>query len=136
MNRLLLAMFALVVFMTGCASVSTGGFEVSFSETDNGAYKLRTDDKRLARDITIERTIVHRETSEYLSAHIMVRNMNKADFPVQYRFMFFDANGVEIRPGDRGWEQKVLHGGEAVSLSAVAPTKSVSSFAVRIRRVN
>ena len=135
MNRLLWILFAMLAFVTGCASVSTGGFEVSLTENDGGAFKLRIDDKRLARDIIVERTKVVRGTSDYLSAQIIVRNTNKMDLPVQYKFMFFDANGMAIRPDDRGWEQKILHGGEVVPLSAVAPTKSVFSFIVRIRRV-
>ena len=136
MNRLLWAMLALVAFLQGCANVTTGGFEVSISEKDAGTYRMHVDDTGFARDIIVDRAIAHRDASGFLSATVMIRNMNKGDFPVQYKFMFFDANGMVIRPDERGWEQKVLHGGEAGSLFAIAPTKSVASFTVRVRRVN
>lgn len=130
-------LFVLAVLVTGCASVSTtGGFEVFLSENDSGSFNVRIDDKQLAHDLIVERAIAHRGISDFLSAQVVIRNVCKGDYSVQYKFMFFDVNGLEIRPGDRGWEQKVLHSGEAVSLAAVAPDKAVASFIVRVRRVN
>ncbi|MBQ4480243.1 MAG: DUF1425 domain-containing protein [Victivallales bacterium] len=129
-------LLVLVVLVTGCASVSTGGFEVSLSENDGGAFKVRFDDKQLSRELTVEKAITHRGTSDFLSIQVVIRNASTGDYPMQYKFMFFDTYGLEVRSGDRGWEQKVLHGGEAVTLAAVAPDKAVSSVIVRVRRVN
>ena len=136
MNRLLWTMFALVAFLPGCANVTMGGFEVSISEKEAGTFSLQVGDKKLARDIIVERTAAHRNSSGFLATTVMVRNTTKTDYPVQYKFVFFDSNGMVVCPDDRGWEQKTLHGGEAGSLFAIAPTKSVASFTVHVRRIN
>ena len=71
----------------------------------------------------------------FLKASVLVRNRYGKDFPLQYKFTWFGGDGAEIQADVRPWEQKVMHGGEDISLQAVAPDKSIVKFAVRLRRV-
>ena len=126
---------ACAILACGCASVSTGGFEVSVREGDAAVPSLRIDDRTFARRFSVETAGVRREPSGFASAQIQVRNVRREDIPIQYKFTFFDSDGMEIQPGARAWEQTTIHGGESVPLSAVAPDKSVVRFVVRVRNV-
>ena len=133
MKLTVLAVLALVV-MTGCVVNSTGGMEVALKE-GSGQTIFRIDDNSFKRHVDVEETILRRATTGFLEARVRVRCRDKRDFPIQYKFMWFDADGMEIQPGARPWEQTTLHGGEAVTLSATAPEKSGSRFVVRLRRI-
>ena len=132
-----LAFFALgtaLMAMAGCVSTATGGLEVSLKEND-GPFRVRVDDGFFSQHIDVEESAVRRESTGFLNARVLVRNKLGRDFPVQYKFRWFDGDGMEVQPDGRPWEQKVLHGGEAASLSATAPEKSAVGFVVRLRRV-
>lgn len=133
--RKIVAVAALAALAAGCASVSTGGLEVTAWERGGGAGEVRVDDARFAKCLSVESAVVRREPSGFASAHVVVRNEKRTNLPVQYKFRFYGADGVEIQPGARAWEQKTLHGGEADTLSAVAPDKAATGFTVRVRRV-
>ena len=124
---------AAALFATGCETMSTSGLEVAVGE--GGAGVIRVDDRSLSRKLVVEKGIVRREASGFAKAQVFVRNTCRDDLPIQYKFRFFDATGLEVQPGARAWEQTVLHGDDSASLSAVAPQKDVVSFSVRIRRV-
>ena len=121
------------MFACGCVSTSTGGFEVSVGEGDPAAT-LKIDDLSFAERFSVETAGVRREPSGFISAQVRLRNRQGQDASIQYKFAFFSGDGMEIQPDARPWEQTTIHGGETVSLSAVAPDKSAVRFVVRIRR--
>ena len=123
-----------LVLMTGCVTNSTGGIEVSLKE-GGGQASIRIDDSSFKRHVDVEETLLRRATTGYIEARVRVRNREKRDFVMQYKFMWFDSDGMEIQPGSRPWGQTTLHGGEAVTLSATAPEKSGTGFVVRLRRI-
>ena len=127
------AVFVLVAVM-GCVSNSTSGLEVALKEGE-GQPIIRIDDSSFKRHVDVEEAIVRRVATGFLEASVRIRNCKKMDYPIQYKFTWFDADGMEIQPGARPWEQTTLHGGEAVTLSATAPEKSGTSFVVRLRRI-
>ena len=118
----------------GCVSTSTGGFEVSVREGDPVA-KAEIDDYYFSQRFIVETAGISQGNSGFPSAQVRVRNKGHEDVPIQYKFTFFDGEGMEVQPGARPWEQTTIHGGEAVSLASVAPDKSVVRFVVRVRRV-
>ena len=133
-SKVIMAM-ACASLAIGCVStVSTGGFEVSVYEGNTAGNAVRIDDRYFAKQFSIEATNIRRESSGVVAAQVRVRNMRNKDIPIQYKFMFFDNDGMEIQPGVRSWEQTTIHGGEAASLSAVTPVKSAVRFALRVRR--
>ena len=118
----------------GCASVPTEGFEVAVCEGVATA-SVRIDDRHFAQRFCVESALVRREASGFAVVQIQMRNTRRDDVPIQYKFTFFDADGMEIQPGVRAWEQSTLHGGESVSLASVAPEKTAVRFVLRVRRV-
>ncbi len=129
----LLAVATAALFAVGCETMSTSGLEVAVSE--GGAGVIRVDDRSLSRNVVVEKGIVRREDSGFAKVQVFVRNTCRNDQPIQYQFRFFDADGMEVQPGARAWEQTVFHGDDSAVLSAVAPRKEVVQFSVRIRRV-
>ena len=133
MKLFLHAVALATLLMAGCSTPSTSGLEVVVSEGGKG--KVIMDDNFLSRKVIVENCIARRETSGFAKAQVIVRNARSKDQPIQYQFRFFDADGMEVQPGERAWEQTILHGDDSAALSAVAPSKEVVKFSVRIRRV-
>ena len=131
MKTILIACFGLVM---GCVTTSTGGFEVSVYEGQPDAAAVRADDQFFSKCFSVDTVGVRREPSGVASLQVQLRNRLREDVPIQYKFTFFDKDGMEVQPGVRAWEQKTIHGGESASLSSVAPEKSVVRFLVRVRR--
>ena len=125
---------AMILPLTGCVSTSTGSLVVYLKEGGSSA-ETRIDDTFFRQHIDIVECGAIRTDMGFLKASVLVRNRYGKDFPLQYKFTWFGGDGVEIQPDGRPWEQKVMHGGEDISLQAVAPDKSVTKFAVRLRRV-
>ena len=123
----------LLITVTGCVSMSTGGMEVSFRE--NGSAQVRIDDGFFRQHVEIEEAKSNRTEFGFLSASVLVRNKLDKDFPIQYKFLWFDANGMEVLPAGRAWEQTIVHGGELISLQATAPDTAVVKYIVRLRRI-
>lgn len=129
-----LAISVISALVTGCVSTSTGGLEVSLKE-DSEKSTIRIDDSFFKQHIDVEDVLVRRAATGFLEARVRVRNKLGKDFSLQYKYEWFDSDGMEVQPGSRPWQQIVAHGGEAVTLSATAPEKSASSFITRLRRV-
>lgn len=125
---------AVILSLTGCVSTSTGGLVVSLKEGGTSA-ETRVDDMFFRQHIDIVECGAIRTDMGFLKASVLVRNRYGKDFPLQYKFSWFGSDGAEIQAEGRPWEQKVMHGGEDISLQAVAPEKSAVKFAARLRRV-
>ena len=123
---------ACAALVCGCASTSTGGFEVSVCE--GATASVRIDDRHFAQRFCVESAIVRREASGFAAVQVRIRNKRRDDMHFQYKFAFFDSDGMEIQPDARAWEQTTLHGGASAPLEAVAPDKSAVKFVVRVRR--
>lgn len=133
-TRVAIVAFGLLLTpLAGCVSTSTGGMEVALRE--GGTANVRIDDGSFRQHVDVEEAKSHRTEFGFLSASVQVRNKLNKDFAVQYKFVWFDENGMEVLPGGRAWEQTTIHGGELVSLQATAPDKAVVKYIVRLRRI-
>lgn len=117
--------------LAGCLSTSTGGLEVIGRE--NVPPVIRIDDNFFARHINVEDAKIRQTDAGFRTAMVCVQNLGSGDFPVQYKFTWFDSDGFEVQPGGRPWEQTILHGGERLTLSATAPESKVTRFTVHLR---
>ncbi|MBP5284558.1 MAG: DUF1425 domain-containing protein [Kiritimatiellae bacterium] len=128
------AMFAAAcIAAAGCASISTDGLEVAAAE--GGGAAVRVDDYFFSRHVEVEDVNCARTDMGFLKASAYVRNKGARDFHIQYKFKWFDADGLEVGPDGRPWEQAWMRGGEAITLAAAAPDVSAVRFVVRIRRM-
>ena len=135
MMRLTWVVVIVLILGAGCVSSSTGGLEVALAEGGVQAA-IRVDDRQFKRLINVENAIARRAASGFLEANVVTRNRTRNDLPIQYKFEWFDKDGMAVQPGGRPWEQTTIHGGESVTLSATAPEKNGVRYIVRMRRIN
>ncbi|MDD4537996.1 MAG: DUF1425 domain-containing protein [Lentisphaeria bacterium] len=132
----LMAGIAVLLVAAGCQSPKTAGQSITATIVDGDpqlATVLRVDDQRLARYVSVKSVNSAVKHDGFLQAQVEVLNNSKRDYAVQYRYLWFDANDMEIYPGKRPWQQAVLHGGESIRLQGISPYPEAKAFRVQIR---
>jgi len=69
-------------------------------------------------------------------AQVSVMNKTNSTLNLQYRFSWFDANGMEIAPGTGGWLPKQLYSYETQNLSGVARSSRAQQVTIYVRKIN
>ena len=98
------------------------------------ATVLRVSDQRLARYVSVKSVNSAVKHDGFLQPQVEVLNNSKRDYAIEYRYLWFDANDMEIYPAKRPWQQAVLHGGESIRLQGISPSPEAKAFRVQIRR--
>lgn len=139
--KLLMSLMAGLVVMfiaAGCQSPKTAGQSITASIVDGDpqmATVLRVDSQRLARYVSVVNVNSAVKHDGFLQAQVEVVNNSKRDFAIEYRYLWFDVNGMEIYPGKRPWQQTVLHGGESVRLQGISSFPEAKAFRLHIREM-
>lgn len=121
----------MLLAMAGCA---TSGIEATGKPGagDKYAKHLVIHNESLANKITI--TDMHsRVVGGLLEAEVVLTNQTSTDKNVQYRFSWFDKDNFEVEQGSRAWNPVTLFGNANVSLRAVAPNPTVTTYKVNVR---
>ncbi|HMP72486.1 MAG TPA: YcfL family protein [Kiritimatiellia bacterium] len=114
----------------GCA---TAGLQAGDSSYGSSPY-LVADDPQLADQITIV-TVSHDFVGDLMRAHVTMRSNRGRSLQIQYRFSWYDANGMEIDPASRPYRDVTLQGRDTVSVNSVAPSPHAAEFKIRVRKV-
>ncbi|WP_407332938.1 YcfL family protein [Enterovibrio sp. 27052020O] len=75
------------------------------------------------------------EVNERLLAQVIVTNKSDDVQNLQYRFNWYDAQGLEVDSGKSPWRQFTLYGGDSVTLQGVALNPEAKNFRVSLRNV-
>jgi len=70
---------------------------------------------------------------DIMRAQATLRSKDKSTLPFQYRFDWYDANGMEINSGSGSWKPLILYGRESKTIQAVAPDPRAKEFKLKIR---
>lgn len=54
-------------------------------------------------------------------------------YPVDYKFIWFDQNGMELASNLSAWRTVTIHPGEAIQFQAVAPTPQCKDFVLYLK---
>ncbi|CZF78466.1 hypothetical protein GCE9029_00850 [Grimontia celer] len=73
--------------------------------------------------------------NERLLAQVMVTNKSDESQNLQYRFNWYDAQGLEVDSGKSPWRQFIVYGGESVTLQGVALNPNAKNFRVSLRNI-
>lgn len=94
---------------------------------------LKVDDARLAHSIRV--ASLHTDYTErgILRAQVSLLNSGSRDINCQYKFLWFDANDIELRPGQGAWRAVTLHGGEEVRVAGSAASTDATGFKLEVR---
>lgn len=66
---------------------------------------------------------------------VQLESQYSGDQAIQYRFSWYDNNGVEVNLQRGAWQQMVVRGLETVTLSAMSINPNGTQFQVQIREV-
>ena len=133
----LLAASALLL-APGCQSPVTSGAATHVAVDGDRILEasLQIDDRGLARHVSLVGATTQMLPNGMLRVQARLASTDRRDFKVQCRYRWFDAAGFEVETGGGApWVPIVLHGGEDVPVSGVAPRPDVSAFAISVRRL-
>lgn len=115
--------------LLGCAA-NTAGLRV-----DGATQRVLIGDNVLAGRLHIE-DISSSMVNGHTRGVVRLLSNYRGDQNLQYRFYWYDAQGLEVNTQPGAWKQFVIHGEETVSLSEVSVKPDGTQFRVQIRAAN
>jgi uncharacterized protein YcfL len=122
--------------LAGCST--TAGVETTgkMSWDEQGARTLEKNvifnNSGLKGDIQIV-DVKSAMAGDIMRAQATLRSKDRDTVPFQYRFDWYDANGMEINSGAGSWKPLILYGRESKTIQSVAPDPRGKEFKLKIR---
>lgn len=125
-----------LIAVMGSGGCSTSGMEARGTPTGDPKYAkhLEIHNDTLAEKIIIQEMHT-RVIGGLLDVSLVLANLTSTDKSIQYRFAWYDANHFEVEQGSRGWTPAVLNGHTKISLRALAPNPTVTTYKVNVREL-
>lgn len=125
-------LFALltVLALAGCA---TAGLRAGDSSLTNDPY-LIIDDASVGDQISIVK-VAHDHVGEIMRANVTLQNNRSRSLQIQYRFSWFDTNGMEIDGQGKPYRDLVIEGRDTINVTSVAPSPAATEFKIRVRKL-
>ncbi len=117
-----------VAFVSACAP-NTSGVRLN----SDGEYKV--DNSFVAGDISVTNNVI-RQVGGLLQGAAKVQSHSSKDQVIQYRFTWFDNQGVAVDSDAQSWQPIDIHGKQSVQVVSVAPNASAVRFQVYVRKVH
>lgn len=118
--------------LAGCKSVNTT------QPTDRANPPQIVSDKRVVTDPSLQRRVQITEVHEaqtaggHLRVQVSVINTTRRYRTFNYRFEWFDADGIYIETPASGYRARHIEGGESLMLIGVAPTATAKDFRLKL----
>lgn len=122
----------MMIALIGCSSVNTT------EPVDRVNPPRVISDKRIVTDPSLQRRVqvleVHEAdtTAGHLQVQVSVLNTTRRYRTFNYRFEWFDANGIFIETPANGYRSRQIEGGESLMLVGVAPTAAAKDFRLKL----
>lgn len=130
---------AVMIAALGLAGCSTTAGVEATGKTAWDEQGARTLEKNvLFNDSALEWNIQITDIKSVMVGDVMrvqasLRSRSKFTLPLQYRFDWYDAAGLEINPGAGSWKPLILYGLESKTIQSVAPDHRAKEFKLKIR---
>jgi uncharacterized protein YcfL len=127
------------VILNGCST--TAGVEATGKTVwnDEGARELSKkvvfNSSSLAGDLQVV-DMQSALAGNMMRAQATLRSRDKDTLSFQYRFDWFDANGIEINSGSGSWKPLILTGKETKTVQGVAPDPRAKEFKLKLRETD
>ena len=121
--------------LNGCArtsGIAGSATVVKGSEGYIQESRVMVDNDSLARAIKIT-DLKSTFAGDLLKANVMLHSKRTDTLALQYKFRWYNAQGIEVEPESSPWQPIVIYGREDKSVQAVAPNPSVKEFKIEIR---
>ncbi|QYK06700.1 YcfL family protein [Shewanella zhangzhouensis] len=122
----LVLLVALVVLAGGCAKHTAGISASSSGET-------RVDNSTFGREVSVGELKMS-SSGDLLTAHALIQSRVATDLRLQYRFTWYDTQGLVIDGEGQSWQSLKLHGMQQMQVSSAAPNPSASRYEVYVRK--
>ncbi len=132
---LLFSVLVCAGLLSGCAATSGISGSVKVVKGQEGCAqesKIIVNNDSLARAIKIT-DLKSTFAGDLLKANAMVYSKRTDTLALQYKFRWYDSQGIEVEPESSPWQPVIIYGRETKSAQAVAPNPSVKEFKIEIR---
>ncbi|MCF7354789.1 MULTISPECIES: YcfL family protein [unclassified Vibrio] len=126
MKKWLVAGLGLVA-LAGCSSSNTAGLRI-----DSASQQVLYSDSALDDDLTID-NIDTQENNGNTRGLVKITNNSQDTQNLQYRFYWYDDQGLEVNAKQGAWRQFILRGYESMTLSEVSVNPNATDFRIQIR---
>lgn len=117
--------------LTGCASTVN-----TVERGVPGGQRQIVSDKRIITDAGLNRGAsivgVNEVPGEFLKVQVELLNTTSSLKSFNYRFEWFDANGVQVNTPTSTYLPRQIEGKESIFISALAPTPSAKDFRLKL----
>ncbi len=115
-----------LVLLSGCSAMTAG--IAARSDEPN----LRVDSTKVAREVSIEQ-VRKRRVNDRLQASATLISRVTRDRYLQYKFTFYDPDGLVVEGESSSWRPINLHGGEQRQVTATALLPDAVEFEIALR---
>lgn len=139
-NTIWIASVLAVAILGLCGCAGTTGIDATGKKSwdQDGAPGLDTkvviNNSSLAGDIEID-AINSAMAGNMMRAQVTLRSKDRDTISIQYRFAWFDKQGIEINPNTGAWKPFLLYGREKRTIQGLAPDPRAKEFKVSIREL-
>lgn len=122
--------------LSGCAT--TAGIEGSAATTWGPDGERQTskfvviNNEKLAKGIQIV-DMKSGFAGDLMKANVTLVSKNTDTLSFQYKFAWFDLQGMEINPDAGAWKPLILYGNETKTIQGVAPNPTAREYKIKIR---
>ncbi|MGF1750507.1 MULTISPECIES: YcfL family protein [Vibrio] len=126
MKKWLLSVGILLV-LVGCSSSKTAGIKIE-GQTQAVLYG----DEAMGSKFSID-DISTIDTNGHARGIVKLANKTSTDQIIQYRFYWYDQQGLEVNTKQAPWKRAILRGDETITLSEVSINPNGKDFRVQLR---
>ncbi len=128
-----LAALLIIATLSATTGCSTAGLQAGDSSLTNDPYLL-IDDSTFGRQIAIVK-VAHDYVGELMRANVTLKSNRGRSLLMQYRFSWYDSNGMEIDGRGQPYRDLIIEGRDTVNVTSVAPSPAATEFKIRVRKV-
>ena len=125
-----------MVLLPGCAPTSGAEGRAKVGWTDDGAPLLNTkvvyNSSTLSRKVAIEE-MTSFKAGDMLQAQVMLRSKAGDTINLQYKFEWFDLNGLALNAASATWKPLLIYGKESKTIQGVAPDPRGRDYKLLLR---
>ena len=122
-----LIVLLLPLALAACSSGQTAGISV-----DSSTQKVLFGDNVLGHRLSVEQ-ISTQDNNGLVRGIVSVTSKFSGDQQLQYRFYWYDAQGLEVTGSDSPWRTFIVRGLDTMSIQGVAIKPEATQFRVQIR---
>ena len=125
-----------IVAISGCSATSGAEGRAKVGWTDDGAPLLNSkviyNSSTLSRKVAIEE-MTSSKAGDMLLAQVTMRSKAGETLSFQYKFEWFDLNGLALNAASATWKPLIIYGKESKTIQGLAPDPRGRDYKLLLR---